>query len=113
MYGEIETNDGMQGWTMMPRPNRHLTELASEVARCAQPLLPEGAGMFMGLETDAAGTLRLIWWRSGDFGLVAEINATPEAFCPADTEEGALQEAAAELLDYLAGRWPAPPAGYG
>lgn len=113
MYGEVETNEGGLGWAMMPRPNRRLTALAREVARCAQTLLPEGAGLFMGLETDAAGTLHLIWWRRDDFALVAEISASPEAFCPADTDEGALQEAALGLLDYLAGRWPAPPAGYG
>lgn len=113
MYGEVEMNEGAQGWAMMPRPNRRLTALAREAARCALPLLPEGAGLFLGLEIDAAGLLRLIWWRSDDFGVVAEISATPEAFCPADTDEGALQEAATELLDYLAGRWPAPPSGYG
>lgn len=113
MYGEVETNEGVPGWTMMPRPNRRLTALAREVARCALALLPEGAGLFMGLESDAAGVLRLIWWRRDDFGLVAEISASPEAFCPIGTDEGALQEAALELLDYLAGRWPAPPAGYG
>jgi hypothetical protein len=113
MYGEIESSEGVEGWTMMPRPNRRLTALAREVARRALPLLPEGAGLFMGLEIDAAGTLRLIWWRSADFGVVARINAAPDAFCPEDTEEGALQEAAAELLEYLAGRWPTPPAGYG
>ena len=113
MYGEIEMSEGVQGWTMMPRPNRRLTALAREAARRARPLLPEGAGLFMGLEIDAVGALSLIWWRATDFGVVARINATPEAFCPEDTEEGALQEAASELLDYLAGRWPAPPSGYG
>jgi len=113
MYGEIEGSEGVEGWTMMPRPNRRLIALAREVARRALPLLPEGAGLFMGLEIDAAGALGLIWWRSADFGVVARINATPDAFCPENTEEGALQEAAAELLDYLAGRWPAPPSGYG
>jgi hypothetical protein len=112
MYGEIESSEGVEGWTMMPRPNRRLTALAREVARRALPLLPEGAGLFMGLEIDA-GALRLIWWRSADFGVVARINATPDAFCPENTEEGALQEAAVELLEYLAGRWPAPPSGYG
>ncbi len=114
MYGEIDMSEGTQsGWAMMPRPNRRLTALAREVARCAQPLLPEGAGLFMGVETDSAGMVRLLWWRSDDFAKVAEINASPEGFCAADTEEGALQEAASELLDYLAGRWPSPPAGFG
>ena len=113
MHGEIETSEAVQGWAMMPRPNRRLTALAREVARRALPLLPEGAGLFMGLEIDAAGALCLIWWRAADFSVVARINATPEAFCPEDTEEGALQEAAVELLEYLAGRWPAPPSGYG
>ncbi|AQR75775.1 hypothetical protein BXU08_08340 [Sphingomonas sp. LM7] len=98
---------------MMPRPNRHLTALAREVARCAGSLLPQGAGLFMGLEAHADGAIRLLWWRSRDFSLVAEISAAPEGFCPADTDEGALQDAAAELLDYLAGRWPTPPAGFG
>jgi hypothetical protein len=114
MYGEIEMGEGTQGgWAMMPRPNRRLTALAREAARCALRLLPEGAGLFMGLETDAAGTIRLLWWRSDDFRLVAEINAAPEGFCASDTDEGSLQEAAVELLEYLAGRWPTPPAGYG
>lgn len=114
MYGEIEMSEGTHGgWAMMPRPNRRLTALAREVARCALPLLPEGAGLFMGLETDAAGAIRLLWWRSDDFAKVAEISASPVGFCAADTEEGALQEAAAELLEYLAGRWPSPPAGFG
>jgi hypothetical protein len=98
---------------MMPRPNRRLTALARGVAQCALPLLPTDAGLFLGIETGAAGMLRLIWWRRGDFRQVAEISASPEAFCPEDTHEGALQEAAAELLDYLAARWAAPPAGYG
>ncbi len=93
----------------LPRPNRTLTELAREAARCARPLLPEGAGMFMGLETNAEGELRLLWWRHRDFRLVAEISAGPDGFCAADSEEGALQDAAAALLDYLAGRWPSPP----
>jgi hypothetical protein len=114
MYGEIEINEATQGgWAMMPRPNRRLTALAREVARCARTLLPEGAGLFMGLESNAAGVLRLLWWRADDFALVAEISAAPQGFCAADTEEGALQEAGTELLDYLAGRWPSPPAGYG
>jgi hypothetical protein len=113
MYRELESESATQGWAMMPRPNRRLTALAREVARCAQPLLPFGAGLFLGVETDAAGVLRLIWWRRDDFGKVAEISAAPEAFCPEDSDEGALQEASAELLAYLAGRWPAPPRGYG
>jgi hypothetical protein len=45
----------------------------------------------------------------GDFRLVAEISASPEGFCASDTDEGALQEAAVELLEYLAGRWPPRP----
>ncbi len=101
------------GWTAMPRPNYRLTALAEDVARRARPLLPTGSGMFLGLELCDSGILRMLWWRSDDFGLVAEIAAPIEAFCPGDTDEGALQEAAIELLDYLAGRWPAPPRGYG
>ena len=100
------------GWTMLPRPNRRLTSLAAEAARCARPLLPEGSGLFLSLETDATEELRLIWWRR-DFRQVARIAATPEGFCPEDSYEGALQEAAAELLAYLSGRWPTTPADYG
>jgi len=101
------------GWAMLPRPNRRLTTLAAEAARCARALLPEDSGLFLGLETDARGVLRLLWWRRGDFKLVAQIAAAPEAFCPTDSDEGALQVAAAALLAYLAGRWPTPPADYG
>lgn len=113
MIGELDVNEAGQGWAMMPRPNRHLTALAQEVARCAAALLPPQAGLFMGLEANAEGTIRMLWWRARDFSLVAQISAAPDAFCPIDTPEGALQEAAAELLDYLAGRWPSPPMGYG
>ncbi|HVJ02216.1 MAG TPA: hypothetical protein VM662_08540 [Sphingomonas sp.] len=111
----IESNSAVQasGWTMLPRPNRRLTALAAEAARCARALLPDDAGLFLGLETDAEGTVRLLWWRRGDFKLIAQITASPEGFCPEDSDEGALQEAAAALLDYLAGRWPTPPADYG
>lgn len=113
MYGEIEGAVSNNGWTMIPRPNRRLTALAQELARCAGALLPAGAGLFLGLEINAAGVLRMLWWRSDDLGLVAEIHATPDAFCPADSQEGALQQAAHALLDYLAGRWPSPPNGFG
>lgn len=99
------------GWTMLPRPNRRLTALAAEAARCARALLPD-VELFLTLETDANDELRLVWWR-GAFENVAQIAATPEGFCPTDSAEGALQEAAAELLHYLSGRWPAPPADYG
>lgn len=113
MYGELEANEEPQGWAMMPRPNRHLTGLAQEVARLAAPLLPQHAGLFMGLEANADGVVRMLWWRAQDFSVVAQINAAPEAFCPIDTDEGALQEATAELLAYLGGRWPSPPAEFG
>lgn len=97
----------------LPRPNRKLTELAQEVARRAQPLLPPGAGLFLGLQQDTEDSLRLIWWHRDDFRLIAQIAASPEAFCPEDTPEGAMQDAATALLAYLAGRWPAPPAQFG
>ena len=113
MHSDIDMANATSGWMMMPRPNRRLTALAQRAAAAARPLLPEHAGMFMGLEVDATATLRLIWWRSQDFSHVAEISAEPAGFCPSDSAEGALQEAATELLDYLAGRWPAPPAGFG
>lgn len=112
MHSEIESS-AINGWAMMPRPNRRLTALAREVVRCARPLLAPGTDLFLGVETDAAGTLRLLWWRRNDFKLIAEISAGPEGFCPEDTAEGALQEAGAELLAYLAGRWPTPPSGFG
>jgi hypothetical protein len=113
MHSEIDMANAASGWTMMPRPNRRLTALAQRAAAAARPLLPDHAGMFMGMEIDASETLRLMWWRSEDFSHVAEISAEPAGFCPSDSPEGALQEAATELLDYLAGRWPAPPSGFG
>ncbi|MET0309650.1 MAG: hypothetical protein ABW023_13165 [Sphingomonas sp.] len=97
----------------LARANRRLTELAQEVVRCAQPLLPAGAGLFLGLQRDSDDTLRLIWWRRDDFRLIAEIAATAEGFCPEDTAEGAMQDAASALLAYLGGRWPTPPAQFG
>ncbi|PVX30254.1 hypothetical protein [Sphingomonas pokkalii] len=94
---------------LLPRPNYKLTELAEEVARCAQPLLPAESKLFLGLQQDDRGSLRLIWWRAEDFRAVAEIESTPEGFCPEDSDEGILQDAAAACLTYLAGRWPSPP----
>ncbi|KTF70566.1 hypothetical protein ACNFJ7_16535 [Sphingomonas sp. HT-1] len=94
---------------LLPRANYKLTELAEEVARCARPLLPDGSKLFLGLEQNDAGSLRMIWWRGDDFRVIAEIEATPEAFCPEDSDEGILQDAAAACLTYLAGRWPTPP----
>jgi hypothetical protein len=101
------------GWTPMPRPNRQLTAKAEAVARLARPLLADGSGSLMGLELDSCDSLRIIWWRGDDFSEVAQINACPEGFCPEDTHEGALQEAAFELLEYLGGRWPNPPVAVG
>lgn len=100
-------------WGMLPRPNRRLTQLAVEAARCARPLLADDGSLFLGLEINAVGVLRLLWWRRGDFDLVAEISASPAGYCSEETEEGALQEAATALLTYLAGRWPVPPVGLG
>jgi hypothetical protein len=97
----------------LPRPNYRLTALAQDVARLARPLLPAGSELFLGLEATADGQIHLIWWRQPDFKRVATISAAPDAFCPEDTDEGALQDAAAALLDYLAGRWPTPPAALG
>lgn len=113
MYGVRDTNVSGLGWAMMPRPNRRLTALAETVACKALPLLPAGAGLILGIETDDTGLLRLMWWRARDLKRVAEIGAVPEAFCADDSEEGALQEAGADLLAYLAGRWPNPPAHFG
>lgn len=94
---------------MLPRSNYKLTELAEEMVRCAQPLLPAGGRLFLGLQQETDGSLRMIWWRGDDFRLVAEIDASPEGFCDEDTDEGALQDAASACLTYLAGRWPSPP----
>jgi len=93
---------------MLPRSNYKLTELAEEMVRCAQPLLPAGGRLFLGLQLEINGSLRMIWWRGDDFRLIAEIDATPEGFCPEDSDEGALQDAASACLTYLAGRWPSP-----
>lgn len=108
MSRDSQTN-GRGAPPMMPRPNYKLTELAEEMVRCAQPLLPAGGRLFLGLQQDVDGSLRMIWWRGDDFRLVAEIDASPEGFCDEDTEEGALQDAASACLTYLAGRWPSPP----
>ncbi|MEP9359754.1 hypothetical protein [Sphingomonas sp. KR3-1] len=97
----------------LPRPNRHLTALAQDVARLARPLLPAGSNLILGLEATADGQIHLLWWRQRDFKRIAAISATPDAFCAEDSDEGALQEAAAALLDYLAGRWPSPPEALG
>lgn len=94
---------------MLPRSNYKLTELAEEIVRCAQPLLPAGGRLFLGLQLELDGSLRMIWWRGDDFRLVAEIDASPEGFCPEDSDEGAMQDAASACLNYLAGRWPSPP----
>jgi hypothetical protein len=97
----------------LPRPNYRLTELARDVARCARPLLPGTARLILGLQQRSDGALRMTWWQGDDFRVIAEIDATPEGFCPHDTAEGAMQDAASALLSYLAGRWPAPPARLG
>ncbi|OAN57413.1 hypothetical protein A7X12_08955 [Sphingomonas sp. TDK1] len=94
---------------MLPRSNYKLTELAEELVRRARPLLPAESSLFLGLQQDVDGSLRIIWWRADDFRLVAEIDATPEGFCPEDSDEGALQDAAAACITYLSGRWPNPP----
>ncbi len=113
----MHRNLGLQGGNdthgSLPRPNRRLTALAQDVARLAQPLLPSGSDLFLGLEATADGQIHLVWWRRDDFKRVATISAAPDAFCPEDSDEGALQDAAAALLDYLAGRWPTPPAALG
>lgn len=113
MQSNFDWRDGKEPHGSLPRPNRHLTTLAQDVARLAQPLLPAGSDLILGLEATADGQIHLLWWRQRDFKRVAIISATPDAFCPEDTDEGALQEAAAALLDYLAGRWPSPPEGLG
>lgn len=103
---------GGPDWGSLPRPNRRLTALARETARRARPLLPDDH-LFLGLEISDTGVLRMLWWRREDLSLVAEITAAPAGFCPEDSEEGALQDAASALLIYLSGRWPSPPAGLG
>lgn len=92
---------------VLERPNRTLTALAQEVASLVRPLLftPQ---MFVGIESDVSGELCLTWW-GPDFRQIARISAVPLGFCPPDSAEGKLQEAAASLLSYLAGRWPVPP----
>lgn len=106
-------NDALwTGCTMLARPNQRLTALAAEAARCARALLPADSGLLLSLEVDATDTLRLVWWRR-NFEQVAQISAAADGFCSPDSDEGALQDAAAELLDYLAGRWPTPPSDFG
>jgi hypothetical protein len=107
---ELETSNG---WTMLSVPNRRLTAMAQQVTTLARPLLPQGRRLFLGIELDAEGELKLIWWRQRDYSEAARISAGPEGFCDIDTEEGAIQDAAYELLAYLAGRWPTPPAALG
>ncbi|MDG2534053.1 hypothetical protein P6144_10375 [Sphingomonas sp. HITSZ_GF] len=113
MHSNFDWRDAGEPHGTLPRPNHRLTALAQDVARLAQPLLPAGSDLFLGLEATADGQIHLLWWRQRDFKRVATISATPDAFCPEDTDEGALQEAAAALLDYLAGRWPSPPEALG
>jgi hypothetical protein len=113
MQSNFERREAGEPHGSLPRPNRRLTALAQDVARLAKPLLPEGSDLILGLEATADGQIHLIWWRQRDFKRVAIISAAPEAFCPEGSDEGALQEAAAALLDYLAGRWPSPPEALG
>ncbi|NYT42141.1 hypothetical protein HZY97_15325 [Sphingomonas sp. R-74633] len=113
MQSNFDWRDAKEPHGSLPRPNRHLTALAQDVARLAQPLLPAGSDLILGLEATTDGQIHLLWWRQRDFKRIATISATPEAFCPADSDEGAMQEAAAALLDYLAGRWPSPPEALG
>lgn len=102
-----------RGRGTLPRPNRTLTALAMQLAEAARPLLPEGAGLFMGIEQCAQRGFRLLWWRGRDLRPVAEITMPPGGSWPEDCAESALHDAGAALLDYLAGRWPAPPAALG
>ncbi|MFS2110404.1 hypothetical protein ACCC88_11990 [Sphingomonas sp. Sphisp140] len=113
MHRNYDWNGSGEAQGSLPRPNRRLTALAQDAARLAQPLLPAGNDLILGLEATADGQIHLIWWRRHDFKRVAAISAAPDAFCPEDSDEGALQDAAAALLDYLAGRWPSPPAALG
>lgn len=91
-----------------PRANRRLTELALAVARSARPLLPRSARLILAVEANEGGEIELVWWRQ-DFRAVARLCASPEGFCPPESDEGTLQLAANNLLAYLAGRWPIPP----
>lgn len=113
MQGNFDWHDTREAGGSLPRPNRRLTALAQDVARLAVPLLPASGELILGLEATADGRIHLIWWRLRDFRRVATISAAPDAFCPQDSDEGALQDAAAALLDYLAGRWPALPEALG
>ncbi|MBB4840165.1 hypothetical protein HNP52_003257 [Sphingomonas kyeonggiensis] len=113
MHRNLDWTGKEESHGSLPRPNRRLTALAQDVARLAQPLLPAGGDLFLGLEATADGQIHLVWWRQHDFKRIATISATPDAFCPEDSDEGALQDAAAALLDYLAGRWPTPPGALG
>lgn len=113
MQSNFDWRDAGEPQGSLPRPNRRLTALAREVARLAQPLLPAGSDLILGLEATADGQIHLMWWRGSDLKRIAIISATPEAFCPEGSDEGLLQEAGAALLDYLAGRWPSPPEALG
>lgn len=113
MQSNSDWRDANEPQGSLPRPNRHLTALAQDVARLAQPLLPAGSDLILGLEATTDGQIHLLWWRRRDFKRIASISATPDGFCPEDSDEGALQEAAAALLDYLGGRWPAMPEALG
>lgn len=113
MHRNFDSQIGGEVHGSLPRPNRRLTGLAQDVARLAQPLLPAGGDLILGIEATADGQIHLLWWRQRDFKRIAVVSATPGAFCPEDSDEGALQEAAAALLDYLAGRWPTRPEGLG
>jgi hypothetical protein len=113
MHRNFDWRSGGEVHGSLPRPNRRLTGLAQDVARLSRPLLPAGSDLILGIEATMDGEIHLLWWRQRDFKRIATISAAPDAFCPEDSDEGALQEAAAALLDYLAGRWPTRPEALG
>lgn len=109
-FADAPGDDRIHG--TLPRPNRTLTALARDVARAASALLPDGADLFMGVETGEQGGIRLFWWRARDLRLVAEITSLSGEGAT-EGAEGVLRAAAVPLLAYLGGRWPIPPASLG
>lgn len=98
----------------LPRPNRRLTALAVQLARCAGRVMEVGGQTVLIGVTRERETLRLTWWNHR-LEVWAEVTAGAPAFAPTTSLEGALQRAGAAMLDYFAGRWPdgASPAALG
>lgn len=97
------------------RPTKRLQDLAYSFCEAARPVIAAAGGrVLLSVTAEADGQLRLLWW-DDRLNVFADVAARSDAFCPADSAEGALQRAGAALLRSLATRWPteAQPAAIG